>query len=470
MQPSDFGLTEAQVKEMPDESVEPSSRREDVSNARRFADQHCERVRFWHGRNKWVLWRDYWKEDEVMEVSELAKETARRIFAEASTLPSEEAIAMGKWAEKSMSRDKLHAMLDLAKSDPRIRAATEQFDALPYLINFTSGTFDIETAQLRQHSREDFITKMVHYPYAPSAIADTWRQFIAQTFGELSDWIQTAVGYSLTGDVSEKVAFLLVGRTNTGKSTFLSTLRTIFADYCSTLRVETLMWNRVQDNNAAADLADLRGARFVTTSETEEGQRLREAQLKSITQGIGEIKTARKYENPIRFRETHKLWIDANHAPIIRGTDDAIWNRLLPIPCKHQVTEGQDLDRDLPKKLLAEAPGIIAWAVNGAVRWKAEGLPRPNIILDARNEWRERMDLIGQFLEEECEPGEWGEVTEAYRVFVEYAKSHGEQHPIVSTAFGLRLAERGMPSKLHHSTRRRMYLGLKLRGPFARNG
>lgn len=89
---------------------------------------------------------------------------------------------------------------------------------------------------------------------------------------------------------------------------------------------------RQDTNNTAADLADLRGAWFVMTSETEEGQRLATGKLKRIMQGMGRIKATRKDENPIEFPETHKLWIDANHLPRVHETDDAIWNRLCPIP------------------------------------------------------------------------------------------------------------------------------------------
>ena len=98
------------------------------------------------------------------------------------------------------------------------------------------------------------------------------------------------------------------------------------------------------------------------TSETEEGQRLGEGKLKRITQGMGRIKATRKYENPVEFPESHKLWIDANHLPVVRGTDNAIWNRLHPVPFNVVIPKSEQ-DRELPQKLLREAEGILAWAI-----------------------------------------------------------------------------------------------------------
>ena len=118
-------------------------------------------------------------------------------------------------------------------------------------------------------------------------------------------------------------------------------------EYAVLLQIDTLMV-RQENNNTLADLADLRGARFVMTSETEERQRLSEGKLKRITQGMGKIKATRKYENPIEFSETHKLWIDANHLPIVRGTDNAIWNRLHPSPLRYHHSEGPTRKRACP--------------------------------------------------------------------------------------------------------------------------
>ncbi len=449
------------------------STREDTSNSERFAQQHRDYVKFWHGRNKWLLWTGtHWADDQDAKVYELAKQTARAIYVEAAGLPEEEAKRMGRWAERSLNRDKIAAMLELAKSVPGIAITTDKVDCDPYAMNFTNGTVDLRTGKLREHRREDYLTKLVRWDYRADLVSLRWCWFLEKTFGiDLLDFVQAAVGYSLTGVTIEKIVFLLLGPTNAGKTTFLSTLRKIFPDYSAALQIETLMWGKNQDNNTSADLADLRGARFVVTSESEEGARLREAKLKRITQGMGSIKTARKYENPLEFPETHKLWIDANHAPIVRGSDDAIWKRLIPIRCNHRVADA-DIDKELPAKLLHEAEGIVAWAVAGAVRWHREGLGRPEIIEKARALWRESMDILGEFLAQCCVQNDGdGEAAQLYSRYAWWCEKNGHQ-PLSATAFGLRLFDRGFSKERRRQGGKQpwVYLALRLRDPFEPEG
>jgi putative DNA primase/helicase len=161
---------------------------------------------------------------------------------------------------------------------------------------------------------------------------------------------------------------------------------------------------REQGNNAQADLADLRGARFVTTSETEEGQKLAEARLKRLVTGVAgaKLKACKKYENPITFVETYKIWIDGNHLPVVRGSDSAIWSRLCPIRFD-VVIPTDEIDDQLSQKLLhQEATGILAWAVGGAIDWRREGLGRPAEIRQARAEWRLDAEPLKQFFDECC--------------------------------------------------------------------
>jgi putative DNA primase/helicase len=275
------------------------------------------------------------------------------------------------------------------------------------------------------------------------------------------EYLQRALGYSMTGTTEEKAVFVPFGTGNNGKTTLLSTFLQLLEEYAVLLQVDTLMV-RAESNNTQADLADLRGARFVMTSETEEGQRLAQGKLKRITQGMGKIKATRKYENPIEFPETHKLWMDTNSKPLIRAADDqATFNRLHPIPFTVTIPTGE-IDKTLPRKLLAEAEGILAWAVEGAKLWRRVGLQKPPEVSAANDDWRSENDQLGRFVEEccvvaDCASAKARPLYDAYRVWAEGA---GE-HAVTETLFGTRLRDRGYAKE--HRRYGTVYSGIGLR-------
>jgi putative DNA primase/helicase len=285
-----------------------------------------------------------------------------------------------KYAGNCLNSQRITAAM--REAEPHLIVTVDQLDREPYLLNFKNGTVDLRTGEIRPHNPEDLITKSVPHCYQPAAACPRFLQFIRRVLPGLEDYLQKALGYSLTAVTSEKAVFVCHGGGNNGKTTLLATVREVVGDYYAVLlQIDTLM-ARAADNNSQADLADLRGARFVMTSETEENQRLAEGRLKRITQGLGRIKAVRKYENPIEFTETHKLWMDCNHKPLVRGNDQALWNRLHLIPFDVTIP-ADEIDRDLPAKLLAESEGILAWMVAGAVRWHSEGLGKPAAVESA---------------------------------------------------------------------------------------
>jgi putative DNA primase/helicase len=255
--------------------------------------------------------------------------------------------------------------------------------------------------------------------------------------------------------------FVLFGPGDNGKTTLLSTFLYLLEEYAVLLQVDTLM-TRQESNNTQADLADLRGARFVMTSEAEEGQRLAQGKLKRITQGMGKIKATRKYENPIEFPETHKLWMDTNSKPMIRAADDqATFSRLHPIPFTVRIPKGE-IDRSLPKKLLAEGEGILAWGVKGAMEWWRIGLDKPPEIAEANDDWKAENDQIGRFIEECCEAADplSTKARPLYKRYREWAEGAGES-AISETLFGKRLKDRGFSKEHRHCGT--VYLGIAKR-------
>lgn len=192
-------------------------------------------------------------------------------------------------------------------------------------------------------------------------------------------------------------------------------------------------------------MADLLGKRFVTTSEAESSQRLSEGRLKYLTQGAGsKIKAARKYENPIEFDATHTLWLDANERPQIRSTDSSVWDRLKPIPFEFRVKK---IDKKLPGRLQAEAPGILACMVQGCLRWLNEGLGEIADVAEARKDWRAECDPLADFIADECElnledPEAFALASELRSGYDKWCDTNGEK-PLSRKLFAERLRALG---------------------------
>jgi putative DNA primase/helicase len=410
----------------------------DVGNAERFIALCADRVRYCHAFNAWLVnVTTHWSIDRVDAVRSLAQDVMLEFARQAMHAGND---AASKFSGKCLNSQRLTAML--REAQPHLAIRPDQLDTNPWLLNFQNGTVDLRSGEMRPHAPEDFITKLIRHDYVHNAFAPAFDRFIQRILPGLESYAQLAIGYSLTGVTSEKAVFICYGVGNNGKTTLLATVKNLLGDdYAVLLQIDTLMV-RAENNNTQADLADLRGARFVMTSETEEGQRLAEGKLKRLSQGMGKIKAVRKYENPIEFNETHKIWLDCNHRPIVRGNDNAIWNRLHLIPFTVTIP-AEEIDRELPAKLLGEAEGILAWAVAGAVRWHREGLGKPPDVQEAGQAWRTESDQIGRFIDECCVIGDFAQARarilySAYRKWAEDAGERSSTEVEFSNAMGRR--------------------------------
>ena len=389
------------------------------------------------------------RRDGQGRATRLAKEVMIEFLRQADAAKDRDLEASAK---RSLDAPRIRALLFLAQDEVPLRP--QDFDRRKDLLVFKNGTLDLKTGMLGGFERNDFITKLVSHDYLPSAPCPLFLQVLGRLMGaahdenrakRLLDALQVFFGYSLTGHTSAKAVFMLIGPKDTGKTTILELFCRLLEEHSQLIRIETLMEGPAQRSlGYRADLADLHGARFVRTSETEEGKRLSEAHLKYITQGMGSIRAERKFENPFDFEESHKLWIDANHKPVIRGTDSSIWDRLFTIPFDI-VISSDEKDPQLLEKLLAEAEGILAWAVAGARRWYEGGrrLPCPEEVKNAGEEYRADMDSVGTYLKERCEFG--GSFTvgssELYSAYRRAAERAGER-PMSHKAFSTRMRNR----------------------------
>lgn len=345
----------------------------------------------------------------------------------------------------------------MAQSELPITPA--ELDSSANLLNFTNGTVDLRTGKLFPHRRSDWITKMVHFGYRPAAPCKLFLAFLSEIMGggpdasegaleradELMLYLQKALGYSTSAEVREKAVFIAHGSGDNGKTTLLSVIRELIREYATTVGLD-LLTTRDESNNVAAARAKLRGARLVVSSETEEGQRLNAARLKRICQGPGgEIEACRKYENPITFPETHKLWIDANHKPELPAADAAVWNRVHLVPFAVTIPKERQ-DRDLNAKLLHEGEGILAWLVEGAKQWYAEGMPQSKAVDEATKAWQQELDRLAAYLDEYTEkasdPQAWLSNKVLYGAYKSWCEGNGET-PLSHVRFSRQMGAMG---------------------------
>ena len=251
--------------------------------------------------------------------------------------------------------------------------------------------------------------------------------------------------------------FILYGTGANGKSTFLNVIQRILGDYAISTYAETFM--KRNNDTATNDIARLRGARFVTTPETEQGKRLSEHLIKQAT-GNDSMTARFLYGEYFNFVPTFKIFMASNHKPVIRGTDHGIWRRIKLIPFTTTIPE-EKMDRYLEQKLAEEKPGILNWLIEGVLKWQREGLRTPAVIINATDEYRGEMDVIGNFIRERCvqKPELSIRARELFRVYQEWCLENNELGTS-ERMFGLRMKELGMAQK--RTAEGRYWLGLGL--------
>lgn len=440
----------------PPDSPEPALRLgfplTDTGNAERLVQRHGQDLHYIAPWNKWLVWDGRrWRLDDTLEVHRRAKDTVRAIWLEAAdTEDKARKRDIVKWATTSESAARLASMLDRARAEPGIAIRTDDLDPDPWKITVENGMLDLRTFSLEPHHREDMSTKLVPAPFDFDAECPRWEAFLDRVMNgnkEMITFLQRAVGYSLTGSTKEQCLFFLYGEGANGKSTFLEILRILLNDYATQADFTTFLEKK--GDGPRNDVARLFGARVVTSSEVGEGKRLNESLVKSLT-GSDTIAARYLYAETFEFKPTFKLWLAANHRPIIRGTDPAIWRRFRLIPFTVQIPE-QERDPQLLEALRAELPGILTWAVGGCHQWQLHGLGVPQEVREATDAYRRDSDTLGAFLEDACELDATAS-TPAKELYDAYAKwaDEGGEFKLSQTAFGRRLEERGIIAEKRH--------------------
>jgi putative DNA primase/helicase len=347
-----------------------------------------------------------------------------------------------------------NAMLAYAASETLLKDTGEGWDADPYLLGVMNGVVELKTGKLRAGKKEDRISRVCPIEYSETMeIPKLWTGFVDTVLQgdlELIDWTQRAVGYSMTGSTTEKMMFFCYGHQgNNGKSTFVETVGEVMGGYAWRKFPMSELMERKNTTAPSPNLAKLPGVRYVTTTEIGEGKRINEELIKDLTGGIDTINARDMYAKPFLFKPQFKLWMHGNYKPLIKGVDNAIWERVGLIPFLVTIPP-EKRDRQLEGKLREVLPGILGWMIQGVKRWLDKGLALPDCMKEEVQSYRDEMNPLREFVEEcvKSGPGFRIRTTELYDVYKGWKIDRKEQRYVLgSTTFAERMESMGFERK-----------------------
>ncbi len=435
----------------------------DLGNAERFRERHGHAFR-WCPAIGWLAWDGQrWNAQAAGQlVARAVYDTVRSILAEAALVAvsgrqdrdveggldfSVKTTESGKvtlfsdtirqHARSSESASRIACIAHLAKAWLTVEA--ENLDINPYKINMLNGTLTLirevrggrATGRLSFGAADpnDLITKMAPVEYDPKALCPVYDAFLSRVQPKemIRRFLHQWGGLSLTGNVTEqKLAFFYGGGSN-GKSTLVDAWAWVAGEYSTTVPIETFLdqGRSRKGGDATPDLAQLGGVRLLRTSEPEKGTKLAEALIKLVT-GSEPMKVRNLNLPFFELRPQFKLTVSGNHKPVIKGTDDGIWRRVMLVPWIIQIPD-EEKDRDLWSKLRTEASGILNRLLAGLIDWAENRLIEPDDVTEATRKYREASDQLGRFLAECTLPkaGAKAKSSTLFQLFQAWAKATG---------------------------------------------
>ena len=433
----------------------------EVGDAESFADQVDGRFAYDHQRRQWFMFGGHhWTEDATRQVVQAAIESMRRRQALAMRIESDERKRAIGWTLRGESEGRIRHLLDLATSDPRLRLTGDEWDQDPWALGVLNGTVDLRTGALTPGEPPDRITRVAAVAFDADATCPRWERFILDISNDdprLASFLARSVGYALTGLTTEQVFWILFGVGANGKSTLLETItRHVIPAHSWSMSFPVHTWSEALSEYQRAELV---GRRLVIAKESEQEKRLNTEFVKSLT-GTDTINARHPYGRPFQFVPAAKFILACNHQPIIRDDTHGMWRRVRLVP----FTRTFAVNRTYSDGLVAEAPGILAWAVRGCLDWQRDGLQAPDTVMQATNEYQQDSDTLSRFVDAQCvvSPAARVRAGALFAAYEQWCDSEriGEDR-LTLRAFGVRVkvAYPPPPGKRRHVT----YTGIGLR-------
>lgn len=449
---------------------------DEYGDAQTFAYRYRDAVVYDHSEKLWYLWNGHhWQEDRSGTIRRLIAgqlpaaylRAAADLKAQSATAGESAKIEAEGAIDRLLSRVKKlreRRRIDnvLSLSTALLGITGDEWDGDPWLLGVKNGVLDLRSGECRAGRPADYIRTVAPTEWRRSdEPAPQWERFIAEILEqddqeatkELPPFIQRLLGYGLVGSQIDHVVPLLWGKGRNGKDTLLEVLRSVLGkDLAEAVSEDVMISNRERGGSATPHLMDLRGKRLAWVSETNEGARLNVARVKKLVGG-GTQSGRPLYGRTVFWEPSHLLMLVTNARPVVDADDYALWKRLLLIPFTRQFVENptpetseRKADPRLREKLKAEASGILAWLVRGALAWQRKGLNPPTCVRLATKEYQQDEDILSDFIRDRCvvEQGRTVRAGALFSAYRDWATEAGtpERYQLSNRAFGEKVKSR----------------------------
>lgn len=312
---------------------------------------------------------------------------------------------IAKWGRTSEGAGHIACIAKMAEA--RRSARTEDFDAEALALNVQNGTLVFlrpengfpASVAIREHRREDLMTKVAAVAYEPEAICPKFDAFLeeVQPSDDMREFLDVWGGYNMLGEASAQKMALFYGEGSNGKGVWINTVAHLLGDYAWAAAIETFIdqGKYRKGSDASPDLAIMAGRRMVYANEPEDGTKFSDGLIKAMTSDEP-LNVRELLKPPFQLMVGFKNTVSANNKPKI-GTDHGIQRRVQVVPWDTIIPD-ERADLQLKHKLKAEANGILNRLVRGALQYLTSGIPVPEAVRTATEAYKSENDILGQFL------------------------------------------------------------------------
>ena len=323
----------------------------------------------------------------------------------------------------------------------------EKFDMDTSLLGFENGVYDLKSNVFREGRPEDYVTMSTNVSLPvkesdmPIKLDDMIKSFdnpdlsafpemkhYKQFYADMDDFLNKIVPHPevkkyamkflakcLSGENRDEGFYIWTGTGGNGKSKLIDLMSMCMGQYACNMPIALLTQKRKSSGAASPEMAVTLGKRLCVMQEPDVNETLNIGQMKEMT-GNDKIQARGLYKEPFEFTPQFKLICMCNDLPKIPSNDDGTWRRLEVVDFVSRfVDDVSDVNEELhryqkDKGIKNKIPmWIIPFYAMLLPNWRdydKNSIKIPNEIKAKTNEYRSDNDIIGQWIEQECEVGD----------------------------------------------------------------